>query len=132
MKRYKTKGTTPDHFFSPSLSNRRSKRPSRHLIPSADLDEGTRLAGRRLADVVDGDDAEGVLLALGQVGHGEVGERVRRGVDRLPLVAALGLLLDEVAADLGAAVLGRTPGERHRVLGDALRARRLRGARLVW
>ena len=98
---------------------------------SADLDEGTRLAGRRLADVVDGDDAEGVLLALGEVGHGEVGERVGLRVDRLPLGAALGLLLDQVAADLGAAVLGRAPRERHRVLGDTLRTRRLRRARLV-
>ncbi len=43
-----------------------------------DADQGTRLGGLRLANVVDGDDAELQLLALGQVGHGEGG--VRRGV----------------------------------------------------
>lgn len=98
-----------------------------------DLDGRGRARRGRVTHVVDGDHAEHVLLQLRQVEHSVIGVGVRQVVVLSPFLLVLLLVLEQVAPDLGAAVLaGRTPRQGHAVAADAVRLGRVGRPGQVW
>lgn len=92
------------------------------------LDDDRIAGSARIAatDIVHREHPEEVLLALLQLRHGVHVARYRFAVHVRPVVVAFGLLLNDIASDLRAAVASRwSPAQGHRVLGDPVCFRRL-------